>query len=262
MGAALVGGLITDGFPAVNLRVTDTDQTKLDRVGALYPVQITTDNTQATAGADVVVLAVKPQAIRSVACGLADTIASHRPLVVSVAAGIRCRDLGKWLGADCAVIRVMPNTPALVGSGAAALYANEHVSSDQREIAESIMRAVGLTVWLENERDMDAVTAVSGSGPAYFFLIMEVMEQAATQLGLPVEKARLLILQTAFGAAKMALESGADPAALRANVTSPGGTTEQALQILQENNLDGIFLEALSAAKDRSIELAQTFGDP
>lgn len=262
MGRALVAGLIADGYPARDLRVGDPDQAQLDRLRARFSIQTTTENHEAISGADVVVLAVKPQVIKAVVCELADSIQAYHPLVLSLAAGIRSTALGKWLGPETAVVRVMPNTPALVGSGAAALYATQGVRPEQRELAESILRAVGLTLWIDDEGHMDAVTALSGSGPAYFFLLMEALEDAATHLGLSREQARLLTIQTAFGAAKMALESSAAPAALRVQVTSPGGTTERALQILKESGIDRIIDVALRAAAARAAELARTFGDP
>jgi len=172
-------------------------------------------------------------------------------------------DLARWLGANAPlpIVRVMPNTPALVQSGASTLFANQHVSDKQRELAENILRSVGLTLWLQDETQMDAVTALSGSGPAYFFLMMEVLEKAGIGLGLPQESARLLTLQTAFGAAKMALESDEDAATLRARVTSKVGTTEQAINILQTGGLQNLFDQALLAAQQRAINLAKQFGE-
>jgi pyrroline-5-carboxylate reductase len=167
--------------------------------------------------------------------------------------------LRDWLGRDTAIVRTMPNTPALVQSGATALYANPAVSEEQRNLAESIMRAVGLALWVDDESMMDAVTALSGSGPAYFFLLMEALTSAGSRLGLPEDTARLLTLQTAFGAAKMALESAEDAAQLRRRVTSPGGTTERAIGEFQKNNFEGIVLQALQAAASRSRELADEF---
>jgi len=159
------------------------------------------------------------------------------------------------------VVRTMPNTPALVQTGATALYANPRVTEDQHDMAESIMRAVGLTLWVDDEALLDAVTALSGSGPAYFFRIMEALEAAGVELGLSREAAHLLTLQTALGAAKMALESEEPIATLRERVTSPGGTTEQGLQVMNENNIDRLFSEVLKAARDRSAELAKIFSE-
>lgn len=261
MGRALIGGLIGDGYPAENIRVADASAEQIERLHRRYPVRTATDNMEAAKGADVLVLAVKPQQMKEVAGEIAPALRDGATVVVSIAAGIRTDALARWLGADVPIVRVMPNTPAMVQSGAAAMFATASVSADQRELAESIMRAVGLTVWLDDEAQMDAVTAVSGSGPAYFFMVMEAMENAACDLGLPREQARLLTLQTAFGAAKMALESEHDPATLRAQVTSPGGTTERALAILQDAGVPAAFAEALRAARERSVELARTLGE-
>ncbi len=261
MGRCLIGGLIMDGYPRDKLRAADPNPQQLELVNQRFSIPSSTDNREAVKGAEVVVFAVKPQVLKAVAVELAEILQSHRPLVVSIAAGIRTQALSHWLGKGVPIVRVMPNTPALVGSGAAALYAMANVSKTQREVAESILRAVGLTVWLEDERLMDAVTAVSGSGPAYFFLMMELIENAAVELGLPRDIARLLTLQTAFGAAKMALESSIDVSHLRVQVTSPGGTTEQALRIFQESRLDRIVSQALEAARTRSEELAKALGN-
>lgn len=260
MAGSLIGGLVAGDCPAANLRVADPDAERLRELHERFGVATGTDNAALARGAEVIVLAVKPQVMAEVARGLAATVTAERPLVVSVAAGVRAGDLDRWLGGGAAIVRTMPNTPALVRSGATALYANAKVSNAQKDLAENIMRAVGLTVWVQDEGLMDAVTALSGSGPAYFFLLMEVLEQAGVELGLEREMARLLTLQTAFGAAKMALESPETAAALRARVTSPGGTTERAVKVLQEGDLQGLFSRALRAAKDRSRELAELIG--
>jgi pyrroline-5-carboxylate reductase len=199
--------------------------------------------------------------MRTVAEQLGTRLPAVKPLVISIAAGVRSDALQRWLGGAVPVVRAMPNTPALVQTGATGLYATPAVSATQRDLAESIMRAVGVTVWVEDETLIDTVTALSGSGPAYFFLVMEVLENAAVNLGLPRETARLLTLETALGAAKMALESSEDPATLRARVTSPGGTTERALQIFQQADLAGIFADALAGAQARSQELAKLLGE-
>jgi len=263
MARCLIGGLLETGVDAGHIRVADIEPEPL--AAGMYPVQRFTDNAEAIQGADVVVLAVKPQILREVAQELSPHLrkTTQAPLFISIAAGIRMAHLYAWLGGSpLPVVRVMPNTPALVRCGASALFAGEHVSVQQRELAENILRAVGLTMWMEEESLMDAVTALSGSGPAYFFLVMEALEKAGTQLGLTANEARLLTLQTAFGAAKMALESQDDAATLRARVTSKGGTTEQALRILQDSGLETIFRQALEAAHRRSLELAQELGDP
>ncbi|MEW5754931.1 MAG: pyrroline-5-carboxylate reductase [Pseudomonadota bacterium] len=260
MATSLIGGLLAEDIAAENIYVADPDAAKLEALRQRYGVHIGYDNAAIAAAADVLVLAVKPQVMKAVVPALAPVVKTGRPLVVSIAAGIRMDDLGRWLGGQPAIVRTMPNTPALVRAGATALCANAQVSDEQRDLAESIMRAVGLTIWLEDEAQMDAVTALSGSGPAYFFLVMEAMERAGRDLGLPPETARVLTLQTAYGAAKMALENELDTARLRANVTSPGGTTERAIQTLQAGGLEDLFAKALQAACARSRELAEMLG--
>ncbi len=260
MARSLIGGLITDGYDPSLIRVADPDAKARDWLSEQFGLQTTFDNHDAVQGANVVVMAVKPQALQSVAQDLADTLQKSSSLVITIAAGIRETDLNRWMGGNLAIVRAMPNTPALVQSAATALYANPQVNEQQKDLAESILRAVGLALWLEDESLMDAVTALSGSGPAYFFLVMEALQAAGEQLGLPADSARLLTLQTAFGSAKMALESAEDAAVLRQRVTSPGGTTEQALKILEQGNMKALWLEALKAAQRRSEELADQLG--
>lgn len=261
MARSLIGGLIADGFPADRIRVAEPDAEQRGNLSATFGITVTGDNREAVADADGVVLAVKPQIIRDVATELAADLARSGAVVISIAAGIRESDLSRWLGDGLPVVRVMPNTPSLVQTGATALYANPATSAEQRSLAESLMRAVGLTCWLDDESQMNAVTAVSGSGPAYFFLFMESMEQAGADLGLPRETARLLTLQTALGAAKMALESADDVATLRRHVTSPGGTTEQAIQAFEDGGLRELVEHALKAAADRAETLGNELGN-
>jgi pyrroline-5-carboxylate reductase len=260
MTGSLVGGLIADGWKPARIHVAEPDPQQAERLSRRFSVMTTADNRSAVKHADAVVLAVKPQVIRTVAEDLAPIIRERHPLVISIAAGIRETSLRDWLGEDTAIVRAMPNTPALVQSGASALYANPAVSEQQRSLAESILRAVGIAIWVDDEAMMDTVTALSGSGPAYFFLLMEALTSAGSQMGLPEDTARLLALQTAFGAAKMALESADDAAQLRRRVTSPGGTTERAISEFQKNNFERIVLQALQAAAERSRELAAEFG--
>ena len=260
MAASLIGGLIADGTSPSQIRVAEPDTQRADSLKQQFAIQTAKDNLALVDESDVVVLAVKPQVLKEVCQQIASSVQNHRPLIISVAAGIRIGDIDRWLGDDNAIVRSMPNTPALVQCGATALYANQRVDEKQREIAERIMRAVGLTQWLENEALMDAVTALSGSGPAYFFLIIEALEQAGCKLGLSAESSRVLALQTAFGAAKMALESNEPSEELRHRVTSPGGTTERAIGILEEGDLRGLFEKALSGARDRAQELAEELG--
>lgn len=260
MAGALIGGLLADGMPADQLIAADPDPEKRAALSSVSGVATVADNGEAVVGADTVVLAVKPQALRDVVQALAPALYERPPLVLSIAAGIRCSSLQRWLGRDLPLVRAMPNTPAMIQTGATALFATPEVSVAQREQAESLMRAVGLTCWVNEEGAIDAVTALSGSGPAYHFMVMEAMEAAAMKLGLPEETARLLNLQTALGAARMALESTEPPDVLRQRVTSPGGTTEAALAVLQRGGLTGLFEEALTAARDRSISLSDELG--
>ena len=260
MARSLAGGLLNNGWQKQNLVFADPDENQRQAAKDALGLAAYEDNEKLAAHADVLVLAVKPQALRNVLAGIADAVRKKKPLVVSVAAGIRVGDIQRWLGGGTAIVRVMPNTPALIGSGATGLYANAEVTPAQRDEAESILRAVGVTVWLENEALMDVVTAVSGSGPAYFFLVIEALERAAIAHGLDNATARLLSVETAYGAAKMALEGGAEPAELRRRVTSPGGTTERAIQVLEQGQLRQLFDTAVAAAIARSRELAEMLG--
>jgi len=257
MARSLISGLINDGVPPQLLWASDPDPDKRAALTADFGINTTDDNQQAVTAADTIVLAVKPQLLQSVTQTLAPALSDGSTLVLSVAAGIRSDTLSNWLGSSTPIVRTMPNTPALIQSGATALFATANVSSAQHNTAESIMRSAGLTVWLEDENQMDAVTALSGSGPAYFFLFMEAMEAAGKELGLPTDMARLLTLQTALGAARMALESNEAPAQLRQRVTSPGGTTEQALQVMEQAGLRDTVHQALQAAAKRANELGK-----
>ncbi len=261
MARSLIGGLIANGFERDKISVTEPDEEKRARLAADFGIHTLDSNQQIAATADVLLLAVKPQAMKQVAEDIVSAVQQNHPLIISIAAGIRESDINRWLGGNCAIVRAMPNTPALVECSATALYANSRVHEQQREQAESVLRAVGLALWLDREEQMDAVTALSGSGPAYFLLIMEIMEQTAVTLGLDDKTARLLTLQTAFGTAKMALESNEDAATLRRRVTSPGGTTEQAIKVLEDGGLWELFHQALTAARTRSEELAKQLGE-
>lgn len=260
MARSLIGGLVADGFAAQAIHVADPDPQQLSSLRGLFAVNTHASNTAVVQAADVLVLAVKPQALHAVALELHEAMQARRPLCITIAAGVRSEALQRWLGGNIAIVRAMPNTPALVQSAVTALYANNLVSDMQRSHAESVLRAVGMTLWLSDEQQMDAVTALSGSGPAYFFLIMEALEAAGVKLGLDATSARLLTLQTAFGAAKMALESQEDAASLRARVTSKGGTTEQAVKALEDGGLRSLLERAVGAACERSRELAALLG--
>lgn len=260
MGASLMAGLINNGFSPEQLWITDPDTDKLRLLQRQFNVHTTTNNEDAVNRAEMVILAVKPQIMRTVLQTIAPVIQYKKPCIISVAAGIREENLQNWAGGNTAIVRCMPNTPALIGAGASALYANHFVTEKQHALAESILRAVGIIVWLDNENDMDAVTALSGSGPAYFFRVIEAMQAVGEKLGLSRETARLLTLQTAYGAARMALESTESATELRRRVTSPGGTTEAAIHVLEKENIQEIFAKALDAACSRSKELAEMAG--
>jgi len=261
MALSLIGGLIADGFDPQHIHVADPDPQRLTTISQSYPVQTFNDNLDAIHSCHVIIAAVKPQQLQS----LIKQLSPHwqaGTLLLSIAAGIRLNDIARWLDqSNAPLVRAMPNTPALVQAGATALYANAHVTPEQHELAESILRSVGLTLWVKDESQIDAVTALSGSGPAYFFFVMEAMEAAAVKLGLEAETAKLLCLQTAFGAAKMALESDETTTTLRERVTSPAGTTERAIHELEDGGLRGLFENALIAAALRSRELAAQLGE-
>lgn len=259
MARSLISGLLANGVNAQQIRVVDPNEAQRQQIAHMNIATYATQD-EAVAGSDVLVLAVKPQLMANVAQDLSSFVQRTKPLVVSIAAGIRCDDLSRWLGNHAAIVRTMPNTPAMVQSGATGLFANAQVSVAQKGQAESIMRAVGITLWVSDETQLDAVTALSGSGPAYFFFMMEAMIAAGEQLGLDTKTAQLLTVQTAFGAAKMAIESKVDPATLRAQVTSPNGTTERAIATLQAKAFSETITEAMQAAHMRAAELAQELG--
>jgi pyrroline-5-carboxylate reductase len=260
IATALIGGLVGRGFPGARIAVADPNREQCEKLARDYDVAAGADLESAVRTADVIVLAVKPQLMRDVAAGLRPLLATSQPLLVSVAAGITHASLRSWYGASVPIVRTMPNRPALIGCGATGLYAPPAVAAAQRDRAEAIMAAVGATVWVDRETQIDTVTAVSGSGPAYFFLLMEAIEAAARDRGLPAEVARVLTLQTALGAAEMARQSTQTLAHLREQVTSKGGTTAAALAILDAADLRGIVARAVTAAERRSAELAAEFG--
>lgn len=255
MASSLIGGLLEKGFTPDHITVSDPLAENRQRLQQTFGVTAVADNHSACANADVVILAVKPQVMQTVAEGIANSV-GNSSLIISIAAGIPISALETWLGNQPAIVRCMPNTPALVQTGASGLFANARVTDQQRQQAEDILNAVGISCWLHEEADIDAVTAVSGSGPAYFFLIMEIMEKVGTELGLSSENARQLTLQTALGAAKMAMDSDVEAAELRRRVTSPGGTTQRAIETFQQGNLENLFKQAMQGAVTRAQEMA------
>ena len=261
MARSLIGGLINTGRAPNTIRVSEPDPQKrkyfLDTLG----VRAVEDNLRLASESDTIVLAVKPQVMKQALQPLQETLLDHRPLLLSIAAGVREPDINYWAGGGHAIVRAMPNTPALVGSGATGLFANPAVSGSQRDQAESLMRAVGVTVWLEQESLLDQVTALSGSGPAYFMLFMEALEQAGIEHGLDRDVAHLLVMETCLGAAKLAMESDEDLPELRRRVTSPGGTTEKALQVMENAHMQRIISDAFEAASLRAAELGNQLGE-
>ncbi|MDP1666343.1 MAG: pyrroline-5-carboxylate reductase [Methylobacter sp.] len=257
MASSLISGLIASGHAPEQIWVSDINPDTLTNLKKQLNINTSANNDDVINAVDVVVLAVKPQTLAAVAQSIAALIQQKKSLVVSIAAGINQNSLSRWLGADTAIVRCMPNTPALVLTGATALHANGKVTDEQRDLAENILRSVGIALWVDDEAELDAVTAVSGSGPAYYFLLMEAMERAALELGLSQETARLLVQQTALGAAKIALESAESPEQLRKRVTSPGGTTQQAIETFEQGGFTELVSKALHAARDRSIEMSK-----
>ena len=261
MAASLIGGLVANGTPPRTIRVSDPDTPKLDDLRERFGVNTESDNGAVVSHCATVVLAVKPQIMRPVVEALAPALGAHGPLLVSIAAGVREADVNRWAGGGMAIVRTMPNTPALVGCGATALYANEKVTPAQRERAGAILRAVGITLWVDDEAQLDAVTALSGSGPAYYFLLMEIMQATGEAMGLDADAARRLTLQTALGAARIANESEEPPAVLRERVTSPGGTTERALVTMRDGGIEKVVADGIRGARQRSIELGDALGE-
>jgi pyrroline-5-carboxylate reductase len=258
MASALVGGLLNNGFAAEQIAVVEVDPGARERLSAAFGVHVTDDLARGVSESTLIVLAVKPQNAREVSQQLRPLLAGQ--LLVSIAAGIRTADLSRWLGGYARVVRVMPNTPALVRAGVSALYAMPEVGADDRARADAVLSAVGATLWVAREDLMDAVTAVSGSGPAYVFYFMEAMQQAAAELGLTAEQARQLTQQTFLGAALLAQQGSAPPDVLRARVTSKGGTTERALKSLDEDAVKARIVRAIQHAAERSRQLGEEFG--
>lgn len=255
MASSIIGGLINSGFPANNVFASDPNQNNLDRLSDQYKINTSSDNNTAVATADVILLAVKPQ-LMQVVCEPLRANLPKNSVVISIAAGITCANLESWLETDQALVRCMPNTPAQVALGASGLYANSMVSEEQKKQTESIISAVGITRWVATEDLIDTVTAISGSSPAYFFLFIESMVDAAVAQGMDKQCATDLAIQSALGAAKLAQTSDDDIVELRKKVTSPNGTTERAIQTLEEQNIRHTVASAMSACVQRAKELA------
>jgi pyrroline-5-carboxylate reductase len=256
MARSLIGGLIARGRAPASIRVAEPIPELRDALARDFGVPTFTDNLAAVAGSATWVLAVKPQVKREVCESLAPAAQAQRPLVVSIAAGITTAQFERWLGGDVAVVRAMPNTPALLGAGVTGLYANARVDAAGRAHAQALLSTTGKTVWVADEGLMDAVTAVSGSGPAYVFLLAEAIQAAGETEGLPADAARTLALQTILGAARMLTESDEPAAELRRRVTSPGGTTQAAIEAFEAGGLRALVARAVHAAAERGRELS------
>jgi len=260
MAYALIKGLLSDGFNAKNINVSDSNDELLIKRQSELNITTYSDNVSLLDNSDIVIFAVKPQVLSMVCLELKNNVKPNH-LFVSIVAGIRGNDINRWLGGNFALVRTMPNTPALFQSGVTGLFANELVNSQQKELVTSILSSVGECFWVDEEKLIDAITAISGSGPAYFFLLMQSITQAAIALGLDEKTANSLSIQTSLGASLMATKSGKDPKTLRSEVTSPNGTTQAAIESFQDQNFEGIVAAATRAAYDRARELSNDLGD-
>ncbi len=261
MTFAIAGGMLGGNYAAANIAISEPSAEQRARLGESFPnVTLNSDNATTARNVDCVVLATKPQVLAGVCRDLAADVQQSRPLVLSIAAGVRSSDIEDWLGGDLAVIRVMPNQPAFLGLGVSALFANDRCNAADRELATTVMQAVGKVVQVSTETDIDSVTAISGSGPAYFYLLIDMLVQTAIAMGLDDATARTLAVETAVGAAALAASSDAPMSELIAKVRSPGGTTAAALDSLEAQDVRAIFSAALTAAKHRANELADEAG--
>jgi pyrroline-5-carboxylate reductase len=258
MASCLIGGMLANGFSRQEITVSEPNADACRRIEATHGISTTADNNAAVHNADIVVLAVKPQVMGSVVEPLADSLA-HHPIMVSIAAGIPVSAIENWTGGDLTIVRAMPNTPAMVQAGATGLFASKALDANQKSTIEDIFNAVGYACWVNKEADIDAVTAVSGSGPAYFFLVFEAMQKVGEELGLDAETSAQLTLNTALGAAKLALHADQEPEQLRKQVTSPGGTTQAAIASFQAQDLETVFRAAMNSALARAKEMSDDF---
>ncbi|WHI44595.1 pyrroline-5-carboxylate reductase [Microbulbifer sp. TRSA001] len=257
MAGAVIGGLVASGYPADQITATGRDRDKLNAFAESHGVAISDDNIAAIVDADVIVLSVKPQVMRELCEGLKPHLVDRSPLIITFAAGIPLAAYHRWMGIHLPIVRAMPNTPALVQTGVTGLYADSKVTGEQKELAERIVDAVGISYWVEEERGIDQVIAVAGSAPAYFFQFMEAMIDAASAGGLARADAERLVLQTALGAAKLAVASDVDVAQLKRNVMSPGGTTERAVQRFEKGGLPQLVADAMRDCEERATEMAK-----
>jgi len=257
MAKALAGGLTSSGYPPANLIMADPDSEQRALLRHDLPgVTITASNDDVALAADCLVLAVKPQLMQQVCQGIAESVQKKRPLIISVAAGTHSRDIDDWLGAELAVVRVMPNQPAMLLQGASGLFANELTSTEQRDRAIEIVSAVGSVVHVHDEDGIDAVTAISGTGPAYFYFLIDMLIRSAEEFGLDSQAAHKLVMDTAKGSAALAAVSGETMPAMIEHVRSPGGTTAAAFEVFDDERVREIFSKAFTAARDRAVLLA------
>jgi len=257
MAGAIIGGMLERGYAPSQIWASSPDDVHLQKLRERYGISITTDNRYCVEQGSLVVLAVKPQIMKSVCEQIAPTVQNTRPVLISIAAGLTADTLDGWLGGHVPLVRVMPNTPSLVGKGASGLFANAEVTDEQKQRVEKIFASVGIVQWVDDESLLHAVTALSGSGPAYFFLMLEALEEAATNNGLDPQTARQLAIQTMAGAAEMAARSGEEPGQLKRNVMSPNGVTERAIEAFEEGGLRALVSNASKAAYSRSEEMAR-----
>ncbi|MBJ6135944.1 pyrroline-5-carboxylate reductase [Marinobacter litoralis] len=261
MASAIIGGMLDNHFDANNMWVSAPDDSHLQAVRNQFGVSVSTNNRYCVEQADIVVLAVKPQVMADVCRDIAPVVQNTRPLIVSIAAGLTADTIDQWLGGGLPLVRVMPNTPSLVGKGAAGLFANNKVSDEQKTMVQTVFESIGTALWVEDENLIHGVTALSGSGPAYFFLMLEALESAATDAGIEPATARKLAIQTMAGAAEMAARSEHEPAQLKRNVMSPGGTTERAINTFEDGGLRDLVKKAYDAAFTRSEEMSKELAD-
>ena len=257
MARSLIGALTRHGSDPARIAVAEPVDALREQLHADFGVRVFSDAASAVQGADIVLLAVKPQVMRQVCETIGAVIAARKPLIISIAAGLRMEQMDAWLGGGFPIVRAMPNTPALIGAGATGMIANARVDAGGRGQAQAILANAGRTAWIDEEAQMDAVTGVSGSGPAYYFLLIESLEYSVVEQGLPRDTARQLAIQTCLGAARMASEDGEAPARLRERVTSPNGTTAAALKVLGEGDLRGLMARAVAAATQRGGEMSK-----
>ena len=261
MASSIIGGLIHSGWSQDQFRVADPLEAQREKLQNEFGIKTFADNASCIEEANVVIFATKPQVLKQVVVPLSETLRQQKPLIISIAAGIQSQHILHWIGDELPCVRVMPNTPALVNYGVSGLFATPLAKEADQQLAQSLMQAVGKVVWVDNEDLIDTVTGVSGSGPAYFFKMMELMMQAGVEHGLDPDKARELVIETARGAAELISQSEHSPAALRRNVTSPGGTTEAGIQFMEKENIDQAITGGVTAAILRSQQLASEFGE-